>query len=369
MIDFVSIGSVTQADLQRAQYATFGKSVRYFYAATEADDVEQNCSKALTWDHVQTLVRRCNSKHKFPLLNKLGGLFGEVGLKSKSNPSGWICAQKRPLHAFRNAVHKYYHEGSESSTIQSREDSSNNSSPVRFNVSLLPDYLVLGDDDTWINIGGLKSSLPKMYPSDQARVIAGYLIRFGHKRDFFTIPHGGFGSVFTRATLVNLLRPITCYFNETNQTDTTPVEATPPFSNQDDFDALVCWRLQQNMIGELDVYRPGMSLLDMMHEYSIAAPYLKATQKGIKFFCLHSDWVWGYMVNYYHMARHSIHNNATELQSVYKTWGSTALHNRIEDYNHSQNLAALGNSRGPFLGQCRNSNDYNSFKPTIQLVH
>ena len=360
VIDFVSIGSVTQADLQEAQKETFGQGVRHFYAATEADDVEQDCHKRLTWDQVRQVINHCHYKlQSHPLLTKLGTLYIYFRIfKVKKNPSGWICAQKRPLHALQNAVHKYYYHNNEALS---------NSNQI---IQELPDYLIIGDDDTWINIDALKSSLPKMYPPNEPRAVAGCLIRFEPRYDYFTIPFGGFGLVLTRSTLYNLLRPIDCSFNNTNHTE-RPVESRRPFSKDSDFDALVCWRLEQNLIGEQAVYRQGMSLLDMMYEYAVAAPYLQAEQWGNKLFCLHSDWVWGYLINYYHMARHSSHGNPPKLPGIYKTVGSV-LHNRMEGYNHSQHLTKNRHA-ARYLGQCRNSNDYNrmlkrsSSKPSLDV--
>ena len=377
VIDFVSIGSVTQTDLQQAQSETFGTGVRHFYAATEADDVEQDCHKRLTWHQVRQVISHCHYKlQSHPLLMKLGTLYIYLRIfKVKKNPSGWICAQKRPLNALQNAVRKYYFHNNETKSNQGRiqqlqQDSSDLSSLLRLDVSLLPDYLIIGDDDTWINIDALKSSLPKMYPPNEPRAVAGCLIRFEPRYDYFTIPFGGFGLVLTRSTLFNLLRPIDCSFQDTKHTE-RPVESRPPFSKDSDFDALVCWRLEQNLIGEREVFRRGMSLLDMMYEYSVAAPYLQVEQWGNRSFCLHSDWVWGYLINYYHMARHSSHGNPPKLPGIYKTVGSV-LHNRMEGYNHSQHLTKNRHA-ARYLGQCRNSNDYNrmlmrsSSKPSLNV--
>ena len=240
------------------------------------------------------------------------------------------------------------------------QQSSYSSSSVRLNASLLPDYLILVDDDTWINIHGLKSMLPKLYPSHQARAIAGCFVRFQPlEYDYFSLPFGGFGLVLTRSTLLNLLRPIDCPL-DTNHA-TRPPEAWPPFSKKDDFEALVCWRLQQNLIGERGVYRQGVSLLNMMYQYSIAAPYLQVDHWGNRSFCFHSDWVWGYLINYYHMARHSKRNNAPSLPGYFSSLHSV-LHNRMEGYNHSQYFRMMKKHpclSARYLGQCQNSNDYN----------
>ena len=332
VIDFVSIGSIKKRDLREAQKATFGKSVRNFYAATEVhDDIERNCYRRLKPHQVSHIVRRCHNYKNgtYHLLRRLGSKNADAGMRSfAKNPAGWICVQKRPLNALHNAVQKYYYH--KNSTLSNRNQtnqlrSPGSSSSLRLDVLLLPDYLIVGDDDTWINIVALKSSLPKMYPPNEPRAVAGCLLRFEPRYAYFTTPFGGFGLILTRSTLFNLLRPIDCSFQDTKHTE-RPVESRPPFSKDSDFDALVCWRLEQNLIGEREVFRRGMSLLDMMYEYSVAAPYLQVEQWGNSSFCLHSDWVWGYLINYYHMARHSSLNNSPELPGKFNKVGSTLLH-------------------------------------------
>jgi hypothetical protein len=49
-----------------------------------------------------------------------------------------------------------------------------------------------------------------------------------------------------------------------------------------------CTRLQDNRVGEKDVFQQGDSVFDIFYKYS-----------AILDFCMHSDWAMGYMINAY----------------------------------------------------------------------
>ena len=378
ILDILSIGSVRQADLQQAQRDTFGRQARHFYAATEADDVERDCHTHLTWTHVERIVKRCgNLKQWYPFLKLLKHRYAAVKwLEKKKHPTAWMCAQKRPLQALRNMVYRYYYSSSDSD-VHNTQSSSHQSptSSLQLNVSSLPDYLMVGDDDTWINLPAVQSTLRQRYPFQEARAVAACLVRLGPAHQDFTFPFGGNGIVVTRPTLYNLLRPIHCSLSDTNYTHPPPKQALPPFSTttknqKDEFEALVCYRLQQNLIGELQFYRPGASLLDILYDYSVASPFLQVFEwPKTESFCLHSDWVWGYLFNYYHMADHSSRHyqhptdkNTPPLPAIYnRTTRSTILHDRMEGYQDSQFLNLPRTEERltkPFLGQCRHSTDF-----------
>ena len=99
---------------------------------------------------------------------------------------------------------------------------------------------------------------------------------------FFTRPEfsfgfGGFGTFFNRAAIHQLTQPIHCGENEAQSLEITSLSQ-----------GLICAKLQQNIIGELDVFRDGDSVFDIFYKYS-----------GIRQFCLHSDWALGYMLTNY----------------------------------------------------------------------
>ena len=51
---------------------------------------------------------------------------------------------------------------------------------------------------------------------------------------------------------------------------------------------LVCANLQQNRVGELELFREGNSVFNIFYKYS-----------ALNKFCMHSDWALGYMISLY----------------------------------------------------------------------
>jgi len=94
----------------------------------------------------------------------------------------------------------------------------------------------------------------------------------------FVFPFGGFGTFFNKAAIHQLTQPLYCYGNQQQQQT----------AENPDFIALSCAYLQNNTIGELDVYLNGDSALDLFYKYS-----------ATRHFCLHSDWALGYMTSHY----------------------------------------------------------------------
>lgn len=89
---------------------------------------------------------------------------------------------------------------------------------------------------------------------------------FSSKWNAIAHPYGGFGTFFNKEAIKSMVSPI-C----TDQ----PKEETS------------CSNLHQNRIGELDVYQPGDSVFDLFYKFSALQQY-----------CLHSDWMMGYIVTY-----------------------------------------------------------------------
>ena len=89
-----------------------------------------------------------------------------------------------------------------------------------------------------------------------------------HRSLHFTF--GGFGTLFTRGSLERMTRPIYC-----NDPD-------------DPFLVNTCSHPGKNQIGELDIFQEGDSIFDIFYKYA-----------GLPNFCMHSDWLVGYMISYY----------------------------------------------------------------------
>lgn len=83
------------------------------------------------------------------------------------------------------------------------------------------------------------------------------------------LPHGGFGTFYNKEAIRNMVSPMIC-------------------PDQAEEQGTSCANLQENRIGELDVYQPGDSLFDLFYKFS-----------ALQQFCMHSDWVMGYLITYY----------------------------------------------------------------------
>ena len=82
--------------------------------------------------------------------------------------------------------------------------------------------------------------------------------------------------------LAQWIEPIVCDRNEEAEDASTPMPPRTLASSS------ACPALEENRFGEAAVFRPGMSVLDLFYKYSAIAE-----------FCLHSDWLLGYMLTYY----------------------------------------------------------------------
>ncbi len=129
------------------------------------------------------------------------------------------------------------------------------------------------------NIENLKRSVQQHsdFEEDLPSVGSGCVFNYG-----FTF--GGFGTIFSKTAIHQLTQPMYCNASVSSRQLANHVVSS-------DFMASSCKNLQQNIIGELDVFQNGDSALDLFYKYS-------ATRQ----FCLHSDWALGYMINrYLHM--------------------------------------------------------------------
>ncbi|KAL7571464.1 hypothetical protein ACA910_019217 [Epithemia clementina (nom. ined.)] len=176
---------------------------------------------------------------------------------------------------------------------------------------------------------------------------------------------------------------------------TTLLEQQPHGGSEDDaFESLACQRIAQNGVGEKLLFRNGMSIADLMHAYTTQHKFTDVDDWDKKTgdqpgqpqpnvgFCMHSDWVWGYFLNYYHVAwnepssslssssssgnhnppekdepqqkqpEHEEHKDDDSISSLLLT--RAALEYRLMGYNHSQ-FHPKDSSQ---LGQCLNSPDF-----------
>ncbi len=327
-IDILSIASIHSIKRAEIQMKTWGSHVsrRHFWLATEFDDPDPSCHTSMTAEDMTELCHTCRKLGmKFwqsrnasnDVTYNFHNLFAqEPWLKQKANPTGWLCAQKRFVSAFSKLM-AIYREGRDKYGID------------------LPDYLVFGDDDTYVNLEmfeeellrapaeevkqknlTLQDELSMVYPTQNTPVVwAGCRIRRPISVLQDTIPYGGFGVMFSKAAIERMIQPLYCNNTSTGFEWEACEHFTPAYQNL-------------SSIGELEYFNPGMSVSDLMGSY---------TEK-ISPFCLHSgtlaikllpslpfqdafvfnffrfsfsllfgeDWAIGYFVNYFNISRHVV---------------------------------------------------------------
>ena len=84
----------------------------------------------------------------------------------------------------------------------------------------------------------------------------------------FPIAYGGFGTILNKAAVQQLTEPVHCSGKGLNQA--------------------ICEQIKADAVGEASVFQEGMSIFELFYKYSAR-----------KDFCMHSDWLLGYMFEYY----------------------------------------------------------------------
>jgi hypothetical protein len=304
-IDIISIGSNARPSYLDAQERTFRShvAIRDFHRITEANDFEAECHSSLQINQIKKIVQFCRRKgspvlDRHPYLKQMQQrhfvLFQSI--KRKSNPAGWMCAQKRPADGFYAVLSSYKDTGKS-----------------------LPDYLFIMDDDTYVNMKEVVPFLQTTYPAHEAYAVAGCMIRTEFD---VTFPYGGYATILSRPAIENFLKPLFCaqyQYNSKNVTKTT--------ADDDDFTSLACWRLSQDPVGEASVFVEGMSVAELMYAYVNRFDYTGIDQWNTTSvgFCMHSDWALGYFINYYHISVHS------DTPTVF----ANVLEDRLRGYNNS----------------------------------
>jgi hypothetical protein len=351
-VDILSVGSQSRLDYIQAQRDSFGShsSVRHFFNVTELDDPnDPHCSTTLKWNDVASISRFCSTNkynhnnkrnhHKIHssswdpqrqfVMKYLSGSFASTTwLSKKTNPAGWLCAQNRPALGLYKVLQHYR------STLQMLQNDTVSSSSMTSSLSLLssvlPDFLIVMDDDTYYNMELLEQHFSPSYNdgnnnnnNDEANYnynsdhynssipkgIAGCVVRSPIRSINFTIPFGGFGFIMSRGYLQNLMTPIHCQQQQQQQEveegETTVNNATTKDEqrenhengnhqkgeNDNDFQIKnVCVGIHQtNHLNEKPLFRDGMSLVDLLYAYATDQPYTQY-KKWTTGFCLHSDW-------------------------------------------------------------------------------
>jgi hypothetical protein len=305
VFDFISIGSKSRLKYLKAQQRTFGahSSVRHFFSITEDDDYDQECNTKLTPHDASHIYDFCHDKKRNEVLSRKHPILKrrkEFAFQ-KQEAMGWMCAQKRPNDGLQKALKKYTQQEYSKSTLS------------------FPDYLVIIDDDSYVNMELVEDYLAGIYNSSDANIIAGCLIRYMDSP--ITIPWGGFGTVLSKGALQNLARRVDCNKSSLQQ-------------QGDEFIVNACQRLDEDLFGEKRYFQNSMNVGELIHAYVSTekfTDYQKWTDRG---FCLHSDMIWGYFFNYYNIGNHAG-----------DPFYADEEHNRMQSYQMSKNFAGKGHSR------------------------
>ncbi|KAL3923197.1 MAG: hypothetical protein SGILL_001790 [Bacillariaceae sp.] len=173
-------------------------------------------------------------------------------LAKKTHPVGWMCAQKRFAKGLAAVLRQYQSASQEYSA---------------------PDFLLLVDDDTYINVDLLQQVELQHRSPKEPYVGTGCRVRDELKRTpMTTFAFGGFGHVFSKASIERLIQPLHCNKND----------------NKERFENRACNTIAQDLIGEKRYFQDGMSVADLMDARVRSESYkgYKEWQDG---FCFHGD--------------------------------------------------------------------------------
>ena len=138
IVDVVSIGSMSRLDYLTAQVETWAshRSTRHFWGFSEAQDFNQECAFSFSPSELEEYVTGCQdilrtfeNQDDDLLKTFFSNFYGATEGGIRSGDAGWICAQRRLGRTF-GWLHSQYAEG----------------------VTVIPDYLVLVDDDTYMDM-------------------------------------------------------------------------------------------------------------------------------------------------------------------------------------------------------------------------
>jgi len=251
VVDVVSIGSDTRFEYLKAQASTWASHphVRSFWGFTEKHGHNETCD-SMTEDEVKSHVDACTgglNGFRKSVQEFISEGYTAVEDKKRSE-AGWLCAQRRVGRALGWLKGVAYADKE----------------------IVLPDYLLIVDDDTYIDLDVFEEKIRRFQGNSDgsAQVFASCLFR---ENGYIKWPFafGGFGTFLSKASIQQLIRPIYC-------------------KNVDETDKDVCESVRLGRIGERQLFREGMSIAELFHNYS-----------SLKMFCLHSDWLIGYIVKYY----------------------------------------------------------------------
>jgi hypothetical protein len=248
-------------------------SIRNFWGVTEEQDYDVNCGQQ-SEEALEVYLQRCHTERggaKFRMR------FGQRPYNEKG--WGWFCAQRRPGHALGWLQSMY-------------QDPSN-----------IPDILLIVDDDTSVDIEAVQLWMSEAKGPRVGNPCAGNSMQWG---GLSRTGVGGAGTFFNRAAIERLSEPLYCDNPKHESMNST------------------CAHLQDNRVGERDVYQQGDSVFDIFYKYSAMLD-----------FCMHSDWAMGYMINAYSGS------SLEKIGQCMQRGGGGCPHDAV--YCHYQNPKAMKN--------------------------
>lgn len=316
-IDIMSIGSkhtIGKLETQANTWASHS-SVRFFLGATEDDEADPSCHTNLTKAQMKSISNFCRTESKkrynYPegrLMKYMSNFYATANYLETKTP-GWLCANKRPGVIFAK-IGRIYKALSTMATSNS-----------------LPDYLIYLDDDGYYNLDWFQTHFSQEMNPSIPTAHAGCVVQSPLHDVNFSFPYGGYGTILSRGTIINLLRPLHCSGNHTFD---------------DEFLNHSCAQIQKNMFGERESFSEGMSVSDLMGAHAVRDSYanMEQFQRARYPFCLHGDWTTGYYLNYYQLSN-----------QILEPWYKDRPQFRIEQ--------SLGRIYRKSTGNCLNDGDQN----------
>lgn len=264
-LDFLSIGSHSRIEYLETQQFIYSSSqgVRRFFNVTEVDDFDPSCPTTLTEADTRDIKGFCTETRRmedpiesegndYVFQNFSRYFFPPAMVKNYKDKAAWLCAQQRPLAGMQKVVRSYQQ------TSEEVEEA-------------FPDYLVILDDDTYIDVSSLRSLIQRYEIQHQVSSKDRVALSGCKFRRPLSFAHGGFGLILSRGALLALNDPMRVSSDATVQAVLRP------------------WKNSSGVPFE------GSSLLDAVTMIAKQNSFVAHRQWTFPGFCMHSDWVWGYM--------------------------------------------------------------------------
>lgn len=208
----------------------------------------------------------------------------------RSDDAGWICAQRRSGRTL-GWLHSQYYQGGIDYT-GSNVSSVGGISGISVGSVSIPDYLMVVDDDTYVDMERVLTLLEQQQREEEEEGAVGTAGCLIEMVGGYRFPYGGFGTILNKKAIEQLSQPIYCSNDNHNGDDN---DDSSKGNNNNEFTSnhkAICSQIERNAIGEAALFSNGMTVFQLFYLYS-----------SVEHFCFHSDWVLGYILEYY------IHNN------------------------------------------------------------